>query len=458
MALIVYRGHKGMKKVTSERTEAHRVPQHRIVKDEHINENTKLTYVDFVPSFCKKVKDRVVYHSFRSLVCLANHWLLDHPGWEIISAETHAQYIPRTVDGVDYSADVYTLRMWIRRANIQYGEYSEMVFWFKDFTPQRREDDGTFESLEDIIQDINENIANGRINGKILQIETIKVAATDNWDYRSDATYISDGKTSRDIHRLCNVVLGVRLFFQIGECLEDEIVLADFVPEFELDTDEGDGGEGKRRLSESSDLMMASFGSPTKRKHKSERFSSLIKRVSEWLNRNPELNFCNAQATDIRVRGNEKPESIETRITWWVKQSTDKMIRFLRIFCTKPSEMFRMAVSTIGHASLFAHNSHLTLTAVAFDNKTFHEDVQEWYNEIIKDDPGQIVRKIATIETIIVPPFILDETGASFQHAVDQTLLGSPMEGLLKYSFLSIRVYYQERSGIEKQVLKRTNS
>ena len=65
MALIIYRGHKGMKRVTTGRLEDRRVPQHRIVKDEHINENTKLTYVDFVPSFCKKVKDRMIYHSFR---------------------------------------------------------------------------------------------------------------------------------------------------------------------------------------------------------------------------------------------------------------------------------------------------------------------------------------------------------------------------------------------------------
>lgn len=64
MALIVYRGHKGMKKVSDERIEDKRVPQHRIVKDDHINESTTLTYVDFLPSFCKKVKNRTVYHSF----------------------------------------------------------------------------------------------------------------------------------------------------------------------------------------------------------------------------------------------------------------------------------------------------------------------------------------------------------------------------------------------------------
>lgn len=120
--------------------------------------------------------------------------------------------------------------------------------------------------------------------------------------------------------------------------------------------------------------------------------------------------------------------------------------------------MFKMAVSTIGHAALFAHNSYLTLTAIAFDQKTFHEDVQEWYENIMRDDPNEIVRKIATLETVVVPPFIMDEKGASFQSAVDQTLLGSPMEGPLKYSFVSIRIYYLERTGLEREVVKRTNS
>lgn len=222
-------------------------------------------------------------------MCLANQWLFDHPGWEILSCETVAQFISKSEKDVDYSADVYTLRMWIRRANINYSESCDTVFWFKDFTPQRREDDQNFETMEDLIETINEDILAGRINGKILQIETIKVIADQNWHCRSDATFISDGKTSRDIHRFTNVLLGVRIFFQIGELFEDEVVLADFVPEFDLEDDDS----GKEEDLES----------PTERRTKSERFSSLIKRASDWLVRNPELNFCNAQATDIRVRG-----------------------------------------------------------------------------------------------------------------------------------------------------------
>lgn len=224
-------------------------------------------------------------------MCLANNWLLDHPGWEIISCETLAQFVSRVEKNVDYSADVYTLRIWIRRSNIDYSQICDTVFWFKDFTPTKQDEEGNFESLEDLIESINEDILGGRINGRILQIETIKVMADEDWQCRSDATFISDGKTSRDIHRFSNVLLGVRIFFQVGECFEDEIVLADFVPEFDLNDEEAD---------EDSDEDAPEV---CNRPPKTEKYSSLIKRASDWLVRNPELNFCNAQATDLRVRG-----------------------------------------------------------------------------------------------------------------------------------------------------------
>lgn len=115
-----------------------------------------------------------------------------------------------------------------------------------------------------------------------MQIETIKIGATDDWEYRNDATYISDGKTTRDIHRFTNVIIGIRVFFQIGSWLEDEIVLVDFVPEF--------------------DCNVMDTGNSLQSGNK-EKFSDLIDKSSKWLALNPDLNFCNAQAVDIRVRG-----------------------------------------------------------------------------------------------------------------------------------------------------------
>lgn len=92
---------------------------------------------------------------------------------------------------------------------------------------------------------------------------------------------MSDGKTSRDVHRFTNVPLGVKIFFQIGELFGCGVVVADFEPEF--DSDDDDSGKEE-------DLQ-----SHTERKTKSETFSSIKKRASEWLVRNPELNFGYAQ-------------------------------------------------------------------------------------------------------------------------------------------------------------------
>ncbi|XP_053204711.1 uncharacterized protein LOC128389189 [Panonychus citri] len=418
MALIVYRGHKGLRKVNSDRFKDKRSPQNRIIKDGHIDESTVFTFVDFIPSFCKKVQDRTVYHSFSSLVNLANEWLHRNPSWEVISCETVPQYHHSVVSEIEYSADVYTLRLWVRRSETVNYCTDDVIFWYKDFVPNRRADQ-SFEQLEDLIEGINEEIQGGRINGKILQIETIKIGANDDWNYHIDATYISDGKTTRDMNRFTNFLIGIRVFFQIGSWLEDEIVLVDFVPEFDL--------------TESQSFR-------TK-----EKFSQLIDKSAKWLIANQDLNFCNAQAVDIRVRETEN-QNLETRRTWWVKQDIDKMVRFLRIYCTKPNEMGRLMAASNSDLSLFTHNPELILSSIAFDQKTFHQDIIDWYKNFQSSQIGEklIKRRIATIETLIIPPFVHHDVGLSFQHSVDQTLIGSPMQGRMKYLFVAIRIYFQE--------------
>lgn len=130
-----------------------------------------------------------------------------------------------------------------------------------------------------------------------------------------------------------------------------------------------------------------------------------------------------------------------------MKQETDKMVRFLRIYCTKPNEMGRLMAASSSDLSMFTQNSDLIISAVAFDQRTFHEDVTDWYKTFQatqKEGDRLIKRRVATIETCVVPPFVHNENGSSFQSSVDQTLLGSPMEGRLKYLFVAIRIYYQE--------------
>lgn len=139
-------------------------------------------------------------------------------------------------------------------------------------------------------------------------------------------------------------------------------------------------------------------------------------------------------------------QNLETRRTWWVKQDIDKMVRFLRIYCTKPNEMGRLMAASNSDLSLFTHNPELILSSIAFDQKTFHQDIIDWYKNFQSSQIGEklIKRRIATIETLIIPPFVHHDVGLSFQHSVDQTLIGSPMQGRMKYLFVAIRIYFQE--------------
>ena len=229
------------------------------------------------------------------------------------------------VDNVDYSAVVKVLRIWIKRASLlsSSGSTSSLqeiasssassallyspfihrkmsypssiyspsisaalccarsvksqttIFWFKDFKPRCQS--SNFESFDQLIDKINYAIIEGQINGKILQIETIKCPATEEWTFNSEATYCNDGKTTRDINRYRNTVIVLRVFFKLGELFDDELVLVDFVPK--------------------------DLSSQTINNKSCERFSSLIDRAALWLCQNTELTYHSAQSVDIEVPG-----------------------------------------------------------------------------------------------------------------------------------------------------------
>ena len=129
-----------------------------------------------------------------------------------------------------------------------------------------------------MIARINNSIANERINGKILQIETLKIPASNNWEYKSDTTFRADFKSLNHQEKTTNVVIGIRIFFQTGDIIDEEMVLVDFTPH--LHTIKG--------------------------RVEMETFSTLIKRASEWILHNRDLTFCNAQAIDLKVNGKLK--------------------------------------------------------------------------------------------------------------------------------------------------------
>lgn len=94
--------------------------------------------------------------------------------------------------------------------------------------------------------------------------------------------------------------------------------------------------------------------------------------------------------------------------------------------------------------ALIYQEKNFKLEAVTFDWRNFHDKIDQWYSEFEDTNEYSIRTKICTIETVVVPPFTDDEDNISFQHAVDQTLDCNRMKGHLKYSFVAIRIYYQE--------------
>ncbi|XP_015781497.1 uncharacterized protein LOC107359524 [Tetranychus urticae] len=250
-------------------------------------------------------------------------------------------------------------------------------------------------------------------------METLKVPATDDWTFKSEATYCNDGRTTRDIERYQNYVILIRVFYLAGPLFDHEVVLADFVP-FDL-------------------------SSETFARRNGEKFSSMISRAALWLRENTELSLVNAQAVDIHVPDPDA-ETIETRITWKRKERNDKEIRFLRIYCTKRNEVSKLFLN-YESLSVSSLEYKLYLTAIAFNVKSFQQDVNEWFVDLAQRNNG-IKPRIVNIETCVVPPFVNDQTGKSFQHAVDETHSCNQMDGRFKYSFVTIRIYYDE-SGLE---------
>lgn len=208
---------------------------------------------------------------------LSNKWLCAHPEWDLLNCETITQWSLQKVDGVDYSAVVNMLRIWVRKEinprNIRKSK--SPVFWYYDFAPERVGQ--AFESLDVLIDRINCALCEGRINGKILQIQTLRCLATADWSFNTGATYCNDGQTTRDINRYPNYVLILRVFFKLGETIPREVVVADFLP-----------------FNSYPDSVAANCG---------QKFSSLVDQASAWLKENYELTFCNAQSVDILVSG-----------------------------------------------------------------------------------------------------------------------------------------------------------
>ncbi|CAG2180316.1 unnamed protein product, partial [Oppiella nova] len=98
-------------------------------------------------------------------------------------------------------------------------------------------------------------------------------------------------------------------FYVLGPIHEEEVGLADFVPQY---------------------LEGGVF-----RKPKFESQSCVLRNASKWLSENPEINFCSAMSLDVKLKSMVSIDIKRMSVT----RGTGDFIRILRIVYTKPREV-----------------------------------------------------------------------------------------------------------------------
>ncbi|CAG2167095.1 unnamed protein product, partial [Oppiella nova] len=315
-----------------------------IVFDEDLppRRDCRLTFVDFAPVLKVGLVDRIGSWSlmtspndisllsvqYTKLVDFANKWLKDRQFWDVVCCETVNAILVINVSqsgaiigkrickefktneqGPVFGCNTHPvkmLRVWIKPVDSR--EYNEKVrpivpqIQFRDFEPRILDSSNNrFESIDEVVARLNGAINAEEITGKILNVQTLACSATQDWkvDPQSTQSMIWKGK----------MVYVLRVFYVLGPIHEEEVGLADFVPQCL-------GGE---------ELF---------KRPKFESQSCLLRKASKWLSENPEINFCSAMSLDVNHNG-------------WTPIDTKKMsargggdfIRILRIMYTKPREV-----------------------------------------------------------------------------------------------------------------------
>ncbi|CAG2179907.1 unnamed protein product, partial [Oppiella nova] len=199
------------------------------------------------------------------------------------------------------------IRLWIQPFDTR--EYNEKVrpivpqIQFRDFEPRILDSrNNTFESIDEVVARLNGAINAEEITGKVLNVQTLACSATQDWKVDPQSTQSKPwvGKT----------VFVLRVYYALGPTHEEEVGLADFVPQYLVG-----GGMFKRPKFESQ--------------------SCLLRKASKWLSENPEINFCSAMSLDVKLKSMVSIDTKQMSVT----RETGDFIRILRIAYTKPREV-----------------------------------------------------------------------------------------------------------------------
>ncbi|CAG2176046.1 unnamed protein product, partial [Oppiella nova] len=276
----------------------------------------------------------------REVLDFANNWLQKREIWDVISCETVGAIIMiKFTDGgrviakkllTIYSINdesllsqsgapyntyllagttcfrVKLLRLWVRPFDSH--EYNEKVrpivpqIQFRDFGPRVLDScSNRFESIDEVVARLNGAINAEEITGKVLNIQTLACSATQDWQMDSGSS-VSNSWVG-------NVVYVLRVFYVLGPIHEEEVGLADFVPQY---------------------LEEGLF-----RKPKFESQSCGLRKASKWLSENPEINFCSAMSLDVKLKSMVSIDTKQMSVT----RETGDFNRILRIAYTKPREV-----------------------------------------------------------------------------------------------------------------------
>ncbi|CAG2110036.1 unnamed protein product [Medioppia subpectinata] len=399
-------------------------PEDPLILEKEIPHDARFSFVDIVPSVHQfSANSQVDYHSFRFLVDTCNSWLKKNPHWEVINCETvklsyrhnlttmvsrwEVQTNPATNPWVtptrgDFETSLKVLRVWIKRREemvVKEAESETSVLKYMDFEPLRK--DGNFENLDDVVSRINAKIRAQNFDGKrLITIESLNVEANGDWKIDTELSVAEESSRHVTI---------IRLFYEEGSCLEEEIGIADFTPHH------------------------LSGGSLFKRPH-FEKFSSIIDRASQWLSDNPEINFLNAQSIDIKLKSLTK---VDTRVCSHTEHGD--YVHILRVAYTKPFE------PEVEHTAGPPPPAPIYLSSKIFlvTKQDVLDDVHHRINNWIKDASQVEERfksRLLSAETVEV--FAKDGDERNLEKALEQTFQCNRLGSMNTYAFNAIRVYF----------------
>ncbi|RWS29280.1 hypothetical protein B4U80_00675 [Leptotrombidium deliense] len=274
-----------------------------------------------------------------------------------------------------------------------------------DFIPvvDDEDDNSRFERLDIVIEKVNKAIKEGKIDGKILTIETLYFPANAEW--------VIDPELTLHIFPTKCVSI-IRIFFEKGKVCKDIVGIKDYVPKLI-----GGGGFFK--------------------KPEFEQFSDCIQRASEWLSENPELDLKNAQCLEVKIK------SISQIDTGIMSHSADRgdYIRIFRMAYTKSTDRQQLPPPPPIYLSsvIFTPAGHET--SVHEIKRKMHEWVVAATLEINSSGEKPLHRpRLLSAETVEI--FTKDFSEEEIRSETENTFQFNRIGTMNSFLYMAFRVYF----------------